>query len=303
MVKYTSGIVLWLVAAALGAGCVPLIDYDGTTYQCPDGITCPDGFTCIDLVCRDRPPDPPDAGEDVDAPPVVNVPDAGIGGPMVDVPAGTFFRGCDFFAGNNCPLDTFATTNQITLSAFAIDQHEVTQADYQLCVAAGSCDAPSDGYDPVQLANFPVVYVEWSDAVDFCTFARKRLPTEAEWEKAARGTEGPTYPWGEAAPTCLLANFSGCGGQATAVGIHTGDASPYGATEMAGNVFEWVADYYDSNYYTNSPATDPPGPTSGGDRVVRGGSFESNATALRTFEREHESASKTDKAIGFRCAK
>ncbi len=303
-----------LAAAALVVACVARVDYADTSYQCPDGVTCPPGFVCIDLVCQD-----PAGGDDVDGalgdddasrPDAPATPDAagadaaGPGGPTVDVPGGTFVMGCLLITDPACSLDARPERN-VLLGGYAIDVHEVTQVEYLACVMASACDTPNDNFSPQTLPLFPVTDVSHLDATAYCAFVGKRLPTEAEWEKAARGTDGRTYPWGEATPTCALANFNGCtsGDNTVAVGSHTGDASPFGATEMAGNVAEWVADFYDSDYYDVQPATNPPGPTSGSDRVVRGGGSLTSSDNLATFVREHEDPATTSSRIGFRCAR
>jgi formylglycine-generating enzyme required for sulfatase activity len=304
-----------LLAAGLLA-CLAPIDYSGTTYQCPDGVTCPDGFSCVAYVCRPGSPPPtpdadplapdadplaPDAAPPPDADPLH--PDAAMstGGPMVAVAAGAFLRGCDPET-SHC-LEGTTPQRSITLSAFSIDEHEVTQGEYQECVAAGACRVPASHYDPLARARFPVVEVTWDDAVAYCASVQKRLPSEAEWEKAARGGDGRTYPWGQAGPDCARASFDQCTAAPVQVGSHTGDASPFGATEMAGNVAEWVADYYSATYYGFEPDHDPPGPTIGDKRVVRGGDYESVLEFLRTFDRDFATPGTTKDYLGFRCAR
>jgi formylglycine-generating enzyme required for sulfatase activity len=168
---------------------------------------------------------------------------------MVFVPAGPFLMG-------DAP-------REVTLDAFRIDRTEVTQGDYDQCVAAGICTAVNTFGDAIKLPPplHPVVHVSSSDAATYCAWLGKRLPTEAEWEKAARGVDGRTYPWGEAPPSCELAMFArwtlepdGQGGRTEVcgdgnpytsthpVGSHPAGASPYGALDMAGNVSEWTAD-------------------------------------------------------------
>jgi formylglycine-generating enzyme required for sulfatase activity len=305
------------IATAALAACLAPIDYSGTEYQCPDGITCPSGFECVRLVCRvsETPPDEPDAGPPgtPDGAPPIDRPDGDIVTPpgpdaalpeddMVPVAAGAFLRGCTVFAGDDCRADT-EPQRSITLSAFSIDVHEVTQGEFATCVAAGKCQTPDANWHPSTRPDHPVTDVSWNDAVDYCEFVGKRLPSEAEWEKAARGTDGRRYPWGATKPACALASFDQCDDAPVEVGSHPGDESPYGAREMAGNVTEWVADYYGSGYYDTSPDVDPTGPSSGDKRVVRGGDWESVLEFLRTFDRDKFSASTTNDFIGFRCAR
>jgi formylglycine-generating enzyme required for sulfatase activity len=194
---------------------------------------------------------------------------------LVFVPAGEFTMGSDDGNSDEQPAHT------VYLDAFAIDRTEVTNAQYARCVQAGACRPPgsSSSYtranyfaDP-RYADHPVIYVSWDDARAYCAWAGRRLPTEAEWEKAARGTDGRTYPWGDEWDASK-ANTSEAGpGDTTPVGAYPQGASPYGALDMAGNVWEWVADWYGEDYYRESPGENPLGPASGTNRVVRGGSW------------------------------
>ena len=127
------------------------------------------------------------------------------------------------------------------------------------------------------------------------------MPTEAQWEKAARGTDGCTYPWGNQSPNQILANFDSH--DTTEVGQYPAGTSPYGALDMAGNVFQWVADWYDENYYINSPAKNPTGPTSGYERVVRGGAWFYTATFVRSAARFKLSPNAANDNSGFRCSR
>ena len=192
---------------------------------------------------------------------------------MVTVPAG------DFTMGSND--DDSKPAHQVYLNAFSIDKYEVTNAQYKQCVDAGKCSPPAKSesrtrnwyYGVPKYNNYPVIYVSWDDAKRYCAWAGKRLPTEAEWEKAARGTDGRIYPWGNSFDARKLNSSEGGKGDTTAVGSYPDGASPYGALDMAGNVSEWVADRYDENYYANSPRNNPPGPSSGLGHVQRGGDW------------------------------
>jgi serine/threonine-protein kinase len=202
----------------------------------------------------------------------------------------------------------------VYLSAFWIDETEVTNAMYKLCEDAKICQKPSFGgsyshswyYGNPKYADYPVIFVSLVDASNYCTWAGRRLPTEAEWEKAARGTDGRLYPWGNISPVCALANFTAngrtCMGDPAPVDSYSDGASPYGALNMAGNVMEWVSDRYDPAYYSRSPQSDPPGPDNSDYRVVRGGSWYTDVDALRVTNRNLENPYNTYDTLGFRCA-
>jgi formylglycine-generating enzyme required for sulfatase activity len=236
-------------------------------------------------------------------------PDAMTGEPgMVIVPAGIFLRGCNAATGDDCTgqfLDELPYS-EITLTGFWIDETEVTQAAYKLCVDAAACTNPSGNYNPVNRPTYPVSNVTWQQSVDFCTWAGKRLPTEAEWEKAARGTDGRKYPWGNLAPTCDRAHYLDCvDGSVSAipVGSKPQGNSQYGARDMGGNVLEWVNDWYSNQYYQLAPAQNPPGPTTGTWKVDRGGSWGYGIGYLRTSDRYNVMPTTALDQQGFRCAK
>jgi formylglycine-generating enzyme required for sulfatase activity len=245
------------------------------------------------------------------------------GATLVYVPAGSFTMGdnaedalaeCQKYRLDCDKFDRFfksaSPPHKVDLSAFWIDQTEVTNTMYAKCVDAGKCDLPTsaDHFGNSGYGSHPVVYVNWNMANAYCAYAGRRLPTEAEWEKAARGTDGRTYPWGKKVD-CAFANYYGkgngktaCIGDTTRVGSYESGKSPYGAYDMAGNVWEWVNDWFDDAYYKNSPPTDPLGSATGESRVLRGGSFTSNFNYLRSAIRSWASPAYSDNYVGFRCA-
>jgi len=226
----------------------------------------------------------------------------GIGMAFVLVPAGPFSMGSDKNS-NERPV------HEVSLDAYYIGKYPVTKAQFAAFVAATKYDCNGNAIADLKAkANHPVTHVSWNDAVAFCTWAAKstgyaiRLPTEAEWEKAARGTDRREYPWGNDSPDDSRCRFSKMFGGTTPVGQFSprGD-SPYGAADMAGNVFEWCADWLDSNYYRTSPSTNPTGPNSGRNRVVRGGSWYLYTYVVRAAYRYNYSPGPGH--VGFRVAR
>ncbi len=221
---------------------------------------------------------------------------------MVLVPAGEFMMGSVDGWESEQPVHT------VNLPQFWIDQTEVTNKQYQLCVEAGTCDVPGrldsftrhEYYSSDAFADYPVINVSWYDAANYCQWVGRRLPTEAEWEKSARGVDERIYPWGENI-SCDYANYISCEGDTAPVGSYPLGASPYGVLDMAGNVWEWVSDWYYIGYYEKSPLDYPLGPESGAYRVVRGGSWNDYEWYLRTTARYSYFPDNERVSIGFRC--
>ena len=228
------------------------------------------------------------------------------------VPAGAFWMGSD--DPDSCPV------RQVELGEFWIDQAEISHGKWSECVEAGACEpAPEhcrfylDGHDPDRQA---VTCVDWHASAGYCEWAGGRLPTEAEWEKSARGTEGADWPWGRTPPSCLLANYrfapSYCFPGIIESGFFSGVASAYGLVDTVGNAWEWVNDWYDPRYYRVAPNDNPPGPSCDeGDvhgtgacraRVLRGGAFNTTKETTRGYARSFAISTVADNDIGFRCA-
>lgn len=229
---------------------------------------------------------------------------------LVYVPAGSFYMGSDQDADPLAEEDEVPLHN-VLLPGFFIYRNEVSNGLYKQCVAAGVCsnpeifdEGPSTHYDDPAYAEYPVVGVNWDQANAFCSWANSRLPTEAEWEKAARGELGNLYPWGDDSPSCSLSNMAGCitdPPDTDEIGQYPGGDSFYEAGDMSGNVWEWTSDNYLPDYYSQSPDVNPLGPESGDLRVVRGGSYDSNPEDLRAAARMGLDPNEAYNNVGFRC--
>ena len=225
---------------------------------------------------------------------------SGVQHEMALISAGKFLMGSEEGDQEQKP------THMVELGTYYMDLYEVTVTQYRLCVEAGVCEEPPSAslcnwYEDV-VETHPINCMYWEDARAYCEWAGLRLPTEAEWEKAARGTDTRTYPWGEDLDR-NKANYGGGAMRTMEVGSHPEGVSPYGLYDMAGNVWEWTQDWYNSHYYSSSPVENPQGPESGSHRALRGGSWHFFPYAMRVFHRELYHPLDTDPDIGFRCAR
>lgn len=245
------------------------------------------------------------------------------GGEMVAIEGGSFTMGCDPANDASCvdnPMHphvlTERPTHAVTLSPYLIDLHEVTLGHYGECVADGDCTPPGENWAECNALaedhdEHPVDCVTFEQGRAFCQWAAKRLPTEAEWEYAARGSDERIYPWGHQPPDCSRANLhfngaAGCGTVDTyAVGSLPAGDSPFGVRDMCGNVAEFVADFFSDDYYENSVGTDPQGPKTGTARVLRGGGYNYpiDPWIMRASSRTSYDSTVPSPQVGFRCAK
>jgi len=229
------------------------------------------------------------------------------------IPAGCFDMGDAFNEGDANELPV----HNVCISAFELSIYETTNAQYKACVDAGGCTAPDytssatrfPYYENSAYDYYPVIYVDWGQAKTFCEWVGGRLPTEAEWEYAARGgLAGKRYPWGDDPPTCTPeadngAQYESCSPNDT-LEVGSFAANGYGLYDIAGNVWEWVNDWYGSDYYSSSPPSDPTGPSSGSYRVLRGGCWNSNPYYLRvSFRVDIMNPTRRESNFGFRCVR
>jgi serine/threonine-protein kinase len=230
---------------------------------------------------------------------------------MLLVEEGTFLMGSDTADSDERPAHI------VMLDNFYIDKHEVTNAEYKVCVDSLHCSLPKNTvfYVSPVYRSHPVVFVSWEMAAEYCNWRDARLPTEAEWEKAARGDDNYLYPWGntfdghalnfcdvECTYSWADKNYRDRYTMTAPVGIYPDGVSTYGLYDMAGNVAEWVGDWYAKDYYSRSPLANPTGPEEGIYRVLRGGSWYNAKLDVRTFTRSHLRPDVAYNYTGFRCA-
>jgi len=219
------------------------------------------------------------------------------GSRLAYVPGGDFVMGMGI---GNTPQKT------VTLDSYWIGVTDVTNKMYAQCAASGSCAAPAQEigtpiYTNPDYGDYPVVGVTWDMAANYCQWAQGSLPTEAQWEKAARGQSSSVFPWGNDNPGCDLLNYGGCLKHTNGVNDYPGGRSPYGLFDMAGNVFQWINDFYAEQYYDSMPTSNPTGPASGDSHVIRGSSFETDSAQLQSAIRHFGAPAYHSRDLGFRC--
>src|SRR5262245_50011065 len=249
----------------------------------------------------------------------LHIPSAEVGRGLDNAPM-VFIAPGPFTMGSNEGLPNERPEHVVVLDAYYIDKYEVTLNLYRKFLEAGKQEAPQtwDDEAATTVGDRPAIGMSWESAATYCKWAGKRLPTEAEWEKAARGSDARRYPWGNMQPFIDIANYnrgiwvseaitlvavtSGLEGMSVRHGLKEGGKSPFGVFHMAGNAAEWVADWYDRDYYQKSPGRNPSGPASGEKRLLRGGSWADLPSALRGTARFSAEPYFEDRTVGFRCA-
>ena len=233
---------------------------------------------------------------------------------MVLIPQGTFEMGSRLSLSELDPVSIFQAdrhmlgpedpAHEVILDAFYIDLYEITNTDYKKYIeATGSKNIPRYWDDNAfNHPQQPVVGITWKEARAYCQWKNKRLPTEAEWEKAARGKRPVRFPWGNAPPDKNLANFDNHVGKTAPVGSYPKGKSDYGTFDMSGNVSEWVNDWHYPEYYLFSPKENPPGPKKGVYKIIRGGNWQNNLEDIRLTYRNATVPKARSKTVGFRCA-
>lgn len=220
---------------------------------------------------------------------------------QVTIPAGTFLMGCDPADDPTCPGDA-QPVHEVSVDEFLLDRLEVQVGDFEACENSGQCALRGTPGDPPTEPELAVTWIEQSQADKYCTWKGKRLPTEAEWEYAARGEDGRAYPWGDDDPTCDLAAMPSCGARIEAAGTHPDGASPFGVLDLAGNAGELVSDYYDADYYADSPSDNPEDDTPTGLRLARGIAMWEGLDTLKVTRRYIAVDGASSGVVGFRCA-
>ncbi|MDR3574115.1 MAG: SUMF1/EgtB/PvdO family nonheme iron enzyme [Anaerolineaceae bacterium] len=226
---------------------------------------------------------------------------------IVYIPPGQFLMGTS--SNSQVVKAEEQPQRSIFMDGYWIDKVPVTNGMYHKCLNAGKCNGlvTSTNYYEIftnpNFTNHPVVYVNWNDAMKYCAWVGGSLPTEAQWEKAARGTDGRIYPWGNNPPTSKLANYNGYAGMTTIVGSYPDGASPYGLLDMAGNVREWIKDWYSDYYLHDATASDPAGPPKGINHTLKGGGWRDPPIYLRSASRLQHIANSPGEDRGFRCVR
>jgi formylglycine-generating enzyme required for sulfatase activity len=219
---------------------------------------------------------------------------------MVLIPAGEFWMGAEDGLPDMRPM------HRVYVSTYWLDRHEVTNRQYRQCMESGGCAPPKDhsAYEDAARADHPVTNITWTQARNYCAWRGKRLPTEAEWEKAARGIDGRLYPWGNSDETFKARSRPGqpTKNGTAPVGSIEFARSPYGVADLVMNASEWVNDWYAEDFYRSSPSRDPQGPARGGFKVLRGGEPSNRPLELRASYRGWDDMSYWGPWVGFRCA-